>query len=613
MNKAHNLGNTSPVKKNLPQIFRLLNIKKISIYSLIMSFALLLTDSQSKFSNANTVSLDICPGFKAQKIYAVPTINQKKSCPGENSQIIYVSASGNNDNNGLSINSPVKSLSRARQLIRTNSPDWIVLKRGDTFNDGLGVVKPRRGNKFLGGKSAERPLVITSYGESLKRPVIKAKHHGIDLWGSFNNVTISGLEFYSKPGTGGTGIRTLNEGRNYVIHNNYISGFANGINLQAKQKEGKRFSHVLVKDNIITNSASQGKGHSQGIFAKSVNKLRIEGNVIDSCGWHLDRNGQLPNSRIATKFNHCLYLQNGGYPATIKNNIVTRASSHGLQARSGAFVVNNLFARNPIQFFVSSKGLDGKGNQTRMIAKNNVILEGNDINLHMPRGTGIQHNNAYFALYENNIIAHVLSPSKSNKRAIDIVCKTDDVHTSITGQCKARFINNFVFDWGNDFGGNLIMGRDFKHNLEIRHQIKGNHFVVTNSRAKFVNFKAETLKNKYVFYNNIYSTYNIQNQNLFSLPGKAQVSFEKWKNAVEKTAKSQNSVEFPDACRTMATYYDDFILNNTKNDNCKIMHNNKLFEQFMDLAKQKNSMIEGSGVEVNSVMNYVRQGFDRKP
>ena len=556
---------------------------------------------------------NVCPDFESHKIYPVPTIGNKLSCPDSNSKIIYVSTSGNDSNDGLSDNSPVKSLSKAMQLVRRNSPDWIVLKRGETFNEGLGKVRSRPGEKSWGGKSADRPLVITSYGKSIERPIIKAEGNGIDLWGPFRNITISGLEFYSKSGTGGTAIRTLYEGLNYVIHNNYISGFGVGINIQAKEDEDKRFSHVLIKDNIITNSASSGEGHSQGLFAKGVEKLKIEGNVIDRCGWYLDRNGELPNSRIATKFNHCLYLQNGGYPATVKNNIITRASSHGLQARSGAIVENNLFARNPIQFFISSKGLSGNANQSRMIARNNVVLEGNDINYQMPRGVGIQHNNAYFALYQNNIIAHVLSPSKSNKKAIDIVCKTNDVHTSISGQCRARFRNNLVFNWGNDFGGYLISAKDFKNNLAIEHQVIDNYFAITDSQAKFIDVKRETLENKYLFSKNTYSSHNIKNKDLFSLPGQAKVSFPEWKHTVEKTAHGLNSVQFTDPCRTMATYYDDIVLGNTNNDNCSIMHDRKLFEQFIDLAKQKNSMIEGSGIEVNLVNNYVKQGFAHQP
>lgn len=587
--------------------------KKYLIMGALLSCLLApFVDKTARSSSVLDLS-NVCPSFKSQNIYPVPTASNKLSCPGNGSKVIYVSASGNDSNNGLTVNSPVKTVSKAMQLIRKNSPDWIVLKRGETFSGGLGKIRSRKGENSWGGKLVDRPLVISSYGKSLKRPIVKASKNGIDIWGPFRNVTISGLELYSKPGTGGTGIRTLYEGINYVIHNNYISGFGVGINIQAKVEDNKRFSKVFIKDNIITDSASSGEGHSQGAFIKGVEKLSIEGNVIDRCGWYLDRNGELPNSRIATKFNHCLYLQNGGYPATVKNNIITRASSHGLQARSGGVVVNNLFARNPIQFFLSSKGLNGDANQSRMIAKNNVVLEANDINYQMPRGIGIQHNNAYFALYENNIMAHVLSLSKSNKRAIDIVCKTNDVHTSISGQCRARFRNNLVFNWGNDFGGYLVSAKDFENDLAIEHQVINNHFAITDSRAKFIDVKRETLENKYLFHNNTYSSQNIKTKDLFSLPGKAKASFPEWKNNVEKTAKGVNTAKFVDPCRTMATYYDDFILGNTNNNNCEIMHDNKLFEQFINLAKQNNSMTEKSSIEAKSVINYVKEGFERRP
>ena len=589
-----------------------LTLHKTSIISLVIYTLLFLTNSKPKLLQAKTTSLDICSGFESQQIYAVPTANNLSSCPSNNSKIIYVSTSGSNSNNGLSPDSPVRSLSKAVKLIRKNSSDWIVLKRGETFNDSFEVVRPGKKGRSLGGKSIDKPLVITSYGESRSRPIIRPQENGIDLWGPFRNITISSLKFDSSPGSGGTAIRTLKEGKNYVIHNNYISGFALAINLQGKGDRGKWFSKIVVKDNVIADSASSGNGHSQGIYVKDVKKLIIEGNVIDTCGWYIDRNGELEGSRIATMFNHCIYLQAEGYPATIRNNIITRASSHGLQARSGAFVRNNLFARNPIQFFISSKGVSGNPNQTTMIAKNNIVLEGNDINYDKPRGVGIQHNNAYYAIYENNIIAHVLSLTKANKRAIDIICKTNDVHTSISGQCKSRFRNNFVYNWGNELGGRLMSGKNFNNNLAIAHHFQNNTFIAVDKGIKFTNFEKEILNNRYKFRGNTYISSNLTKEKLFSIPKKYHASFKDWKRIVESKAKGLNYFSSVDSCRTMATYYDDFVLGNLE-DNCQILHDDDLFEQFIDQAKQKNSMINNSGINLDSFNNYVREGFVSTP
>ena len=587
----------------------MLNFKKVSIFSLVIYLMLFIVNSKSKLSQANASSLNICPGFESQKIYAVPTASNKTSCPSNDSKIIYVSTLGNDNNDGLSANNPVETLAKAVELIKRSSPDWIVLKRGETFKDSFGVIKYRKNERALGGKHIDRPFVITSYGESVERPIIQAEENGIDLWGPFKNITISGLEFYSKPGSGGTGIRTLKEGKNYVIHNNYISGFSLAVNLQAKPDKGKWLDTVIVKDNILADSASAGKSHSQGMFALGAKKLTIEGNVIDTCGWYLDRNGELENSRIATIYNHCIYLQNGGYPAKIRNNIITRASSHGLQARSGAFVENNIFARNPIQFFLSSKGLNGKANQNRMSANNNVILEGNDINYDLQRGLGIQHNNAYLAQYNDNIVAHVLAASEHNKKAIEIVCKTNDVHTSISGKCQAQFNRNFVFNWGNELGGNLVSAKNFNHDLFIRHSFKKNTFTAISDGIKFVNFKKEAIQDRYKFNDNTYISNSLTNKKMFSLPEKSRGTFIVWKESIEPKATGIHQFNFTDPCRTMATYYDDFVLGDLKKDNCQIMHDNKLFDQFIELAKQKNAIVAGSGVDVNSFINYVKEGF----
>ncbi len=570
-------------------------------------FILIKKDLVLTQSNSNVSS--ICPGFESQKIYAVPTANNKTSCPSSNSKIIYVSTLGNNDNDGLSADHPVQTLKKAVKLTKKSSSDWIVLKRGETFNDSFGIVKSKKNGRALGSRNIARPFVITSYGESVERPIIQAKENGIDLWGPFKNITISGLEFYSRPGSGGTGIRTLGQGTNYVIHNNYITGFSVGVVVQGKPEHNKWFKKVIFRDNIVTNSASTGKSRSQGMFVLGTKELTIKGNVFDTCGWYLDRNGELENSRIATIYNHCIYLQKEGYPARISNNIITRASSHGLQARSGAFLENNIFARNATQFFISSKGLQGNANKTRMSAKNNILLEGNDINYNLQRGVGIQHNNAYLAQYSDNIIAHVLAASEHNKKAIDIICNTHDEHTSISGKCQANFNRNFVFNWGNELGGNLIFANNKINNLFVKHSFQKNTLVAISDGIKFVNLQKEIVKDRYRFNDNTYISKNLTKKTLFSLPEKHRATFIVWKKSVEPKAKPVYKFSFADPCRTMATYYDDFILGDLEKDNCQIMHDNELFEQFIKLAKQKNALVEGSGVDVNSFANYVKEGF----
>src|SRR5688572_19612437 len=59
--------------------------------------------------------------------------------PASDSRVIYVSSSQGSDNNsGLSAGSPVKSLGKAESLLRDNSADQMLLKRGDTWSEAFG-------------------------------------------------------------------------------------------------------------------------------------------------------------------------------------------------------------------------------------------------------------------------------------------------------------------------------------------------------------------------------------------------------------------------------------------------------------------------------------------
>src|SRR5262249_40883447 len=88
--------------------------------------------------------------------------------PSTDPKIIYVSSStGNNANSGLSANAPVKILSNGVSLLRNGYPDWLLLKKGDTWtNEVLGVPFA------LNGRSSQEPMLISSYGSGA-RPKIE--------------------------------------------------------------------------------------------------------------------------------------------------------------------------------------------------------------------------------------------------------------------------------------------------------------------------------------------------------------------------------------------------------------------------------------------------------
>jgi hypothetical protein len=85
--------------------------------------------------------------------------------PASDSRIIYVSSKGSDDANGLSPSTAVKTLAKGQSLLRNDSADQLLLKRGDTFRDTLGQWTKS-------GRSANEPILIGTYGTG-DRPVLK--------------------------------------------------------------------------------------------------------------------------------------------------------------------------------------------------------------------------------------------------------------------------------------------------------------------------------------------------------------------------------------------------------------------------------------------------------
>ena len=79
--------------------------------------------------------------------------------PTAQTRFVYASiSSGDDANEGLSPMEPKQSLAAAAGLLRPNSSDWLLLKRGDEWNEGLAGLVPN-------GASEQTPLVITAYGD----------------------------------------------------------------------------------------------------------------------------------------------------------------------------------------------------------------------------------------------------------------------------------------------------------------------------------------------------------------------------------------------------------------------------------------------------------------
>nr|WP_277987210.1 immunoglobulin-like domain-containing protein [Microbulbifer salipaludis] len=360
--------------------------------------------------------------------------------PAQDSKLIYVSNStGDNHNDGLTPESPVKTIVKGKSLLRDGYPDWLLLKIGDQWPEGLGKwVKS--------GRSPKEPMVVTAYGKGVDRPLLMTgSNDGLRASGGggspkiIENLVVSGLHFYahtrdpdSESFTSVSVSRGINwfRGTSYLlIEDNYIEHYKEGI--QIDDLDNLNISGVTIRRNVIVDSYSTSS-HAQGIYVARSEGVLIEENTFDHNGWH----ESFPGAN-ATKFNHSIYIQNGNLDIDIRNNIISRSSSHGMQLRPGGVIDGNFLIRNPISILL---GLSDSGVSDGKIT-NNIILNGNDIGPGpLQRGWGIDFKPENNALVENNIVAHVLSAAGNR--------------FGIKESAVATYGKNIVYRWeeGTDAG-----------------------------------------------------------------------------------------------------------------------------------------------------------------
>lgn len=307
--------------------------------------------------------------------------------PSNDSRLIYVSSSqGSDDNDGLSQESPVKTLAKAFDLARENYPDHIYLKRGDVW----------RGENLSGvrsGRNASEPAVVAFYGESGARPRLENTTSFMNIWQGKpgdsrrpvrKHVWFIGLDFYaysrdpnhpkfSNTDAGSPGkVSFLSHHEDILFEDNLfryvevtVQGFEHG------DPENFRFRRNIFTGAYVNTSSYHRDSRPSNMYTAKLSNLLLEENVFDYGGWN-------PNvvGAGANMFNHNVYLQSTTSDVVVRGNIFTRASSHGIQARGGALVENNFFGRNAVSLLIGYNSDNPLAPGVRAHALNNVISEG---------------------------------------------------------------------------------------------------------------------------------------------------------------------------------------------------------------------------------------------
>jgi hypothetical protein len=367
--------------------------------------------------------------------------------PSEDSRVIYVSSSeGNDSNDGLTEDKPLKTVAKGLSTLRNGSPDWVLFKRGDVWKEAFG------GWEYGGGRSPAERMVIGAYGEG-ERPRFDfqgtniLKHGGVDGPAESNNLVFVSLHFngvdhdVTAGNTQGESPSCINWLRPAadVLFEDVRFQYCNVV-IQA-EIPGTVLRWRFFRSQFLDSYATDGE-HVECMYLNGVSSLSIEESMFDLCGWHPD----VPEA-VPTIYNHCIYWQKQGpTDGLVRGNIIMRGASHGVQMRSSGRVLDNVFARNAIQGFLADDVPPGEAYGE---AIGNVFLESEDTlpreghpadsSSDVPRGwgwellSGMNQSIQTHYVMKDNIFSHCLGSG---------TCQT-----VLSEFYNSEISNNLVWDW----------------------------------------------------------------------------------------------------------------------------------------------------------------------
>jgi len=502
--------------------------------------------------------------------------------PSPDTRTVYVSSSaGDDSNNGRTEATPKRSIAAGVALLRHGFPDRLLLKRGDAWDERFGQWK-------RSGRSAAEPMVISSYGDSGARPLLRSgDKDGVialvagDSPPRIDYLAFVGLHLHADKYTGEgspSGFAWLLESTGLTIEDCLIEGYEVDVLLT---EYGGRKRDVAIRRNVIVDAFATKGTVGHGIYLSSCDRVLIEGNVIDRNGW----NPKIPGADPSI-YRHGIYVQSGGgrcNDVIVRGNIISNSASHGLQMRSGGVVEDNLFLRNSIALQLGG-GNEPEPGGVHAVALNNVILGGKNIDAANPRGWGILAENIASAAIVGNIVtqradgdfAAPLSLA-GDKNGVGVF------HTLLEG--------NIVRGWG---GSLSIGGRpDQLGPLYVR----GNTIHNALSNAPMIDLRDASSVGALHASGNRYFSASAAPSAWF-LIGSDKRSLEQWSARVGERDSRADAGDDPDPARTIATYQ-------------KSLGRTESLDAFLEAARSQSRFDWKPEYTATAVNAYIRAGFGR--
>lgn len=287
--------------------------------------------------------------------------------------IIHVAKNGHDDTGDGSAANPYLTISFAKGKLRNGSPDWLLLRKGDTWTDEI----IHAGGTAINGKSATEPMLIGAYGTGA-RP--KLEFNSTDQpfpIGSGDNgqfVALVGVELYCYERNPDdvryvSGAKTnlpnpidWSHGTTWNLIEDCKFSFFADLKLQTSVGASPNTkNNVFLRRNIITkNYGGQGiycDGFGNGYNGTTNNSIVLYQNFIDKCTW---ADNWIGKGQVGTLFSHNVYANDSfnnahtnnaasdtymNGPIILDGNISSR-DSVGSHLKGGGILSGNVWARN---------------------------------------------------------------------------------------------------------------------------------------------------------------------------------------------------------------------------------------------------------------------------
>lgn len=501
---------------------------------------------------------------------------------------VYVADDGNDSNDGLTDSTPKLTIAAGYALLTSGKPDWLLLKRGSVWDEALGHWRKV-------GRSASEPMRIAAYGTGA-RPLIALttstspfyRSGGSGSPASIDYIALQGIEITAaSPPLNSTVCFWLGPGSHLLIEDCVFAQHAGGISVQ-KDASG-RVSNVTIRRNIIRDNYYTS-GHVQGIFCSGVDGLIIEENVIDNNG----TGGDGP-----TVFKHNIYISTDNTDVHIRNNLLTRASSHGCQLRAGGELNGNVVIQCPLALLLGggdpvavshTSGITGE-------IRNNVVLEGTDIDGSTARGWGIQLTNIGLlgAMVADNVIAN-----KTTTNAAGAIMLTANSYGSGVGCSNVKVRRNTIYNWRGGIDISTVPGSPPSPSTFVAqagHSFRNNNIQsdIAADSATLVATASGADPANFLWDGNNY--YRDSGGNEFTDEGVAR-AYAAWVTAAGETDSSNTQTAFPDTAKTLQAYI-GAIAGDSSYD----------FDDAIDRLQEQSSQNWDERLRIQRIAAALRQGW----